>query len=422
MTGADQPVAIGFMPLTDCAPLVVAHEMGFANEEGLELRLVRETSWATIRDRLSVGHLDAAHALAPMPIASNLGLGPLPSRLIAPIALGFGGNTITVSKDVWAALEGGGARADFDAKAALVAMALLVQRRRAASAPKLVFGIVHPFSAHHYELAYWLAAGGIMPERDVELIVLPPSLMVPALVAGRIDGFCAGEPWGSLAVEEKAGRIVTTKAHVWRSSPEKVLAVREEWAEAEAASLERLLRAVYRACLWCDEVDNREALADLLARKDYVGRPASAILPGLRRVLTAPDGGKLEVAGLLNFSARCSTFPWISHALWLYTQMVRWGQVTRSQAHETLVRGTFRPDLYRAALGPINAPLPGANAKVEGALSGEISVGAVRGSVTLGPDGFFDGRVFDPDELARYLDELMAADAQSGAVMTRSAS
>ncbi len=412
MTCDSQHVTAGFIPLTDCAPLVVAHEQGFAQDEGINLTLVRETSWATIRDRLAVGLLDLAHALAPMPIASNLGLGPLPSKLIAPMALGFGGNTITVSVRIAEQLQGFGAPLGFDAMAASMAMALLVNDRKTKGRPSLSFGIVHPHSAHHYELAYWLAAGKVSPKIDVELIVLPPSLMADALSSGRIDGFCAGEPWGSIAVAQNVGRIVTTKAHIWRSSPEKVLAVRHDWADDNQAVLHRLLRAIYRACLWCDSIENREALAEILSRDNYLNRPVSAILPGLSHTLATPGGTPQTVDGFLNFSERGATFPWVSHALWLYTQMLRWEQATPSAKSQQTVRETFRPDIYRAALKPLGVSMPGANAKVEGALTREVPVGTTAGRLSLGPDGFFDGMIFDPDKADAYVAALAASDAQ----------
>lgn len=403
-------VNAAFIPLTDCAPLVVAHELGFAADEGLELNLIRETSWATVRDRLAVAHIDVAHALAPMPLASNLGFGPLPSSIVAPMALGFGGNTVTVSQALWSELQATDCPSDFDAGLTLASLSGVVANRRTTAGETLRFGIVHPHSAHRYELAYWLASGGIVPERDVEFVVLPPSLMAAALSKGRIDGFCAGEPWGTIASIEGAGTILTSKAHIWRSSPEKVLAVRSQWAEDHRAQLDALIRAIYRSCCWCDDPNNRAALAELLSRKDYVDRPAQAIRPGLERKLSGGNGHRTEIAGFLNFSNRAATFPWVSHALWLYSQMVRWGEANFTPALQDVARSTYRPDIYRAALAPLDVPMPSANAKVEGALPHEMPVGATKGQLTLGPDGFFDGLVFDPDSIGEYIDLLVAND------------
>lgn len=399
-------VRAGFTPLLDCAPLIVAATQGFAEAEGLHLTISRETSWATVRDRLAVGHLDVAHMLAPMPIAANLGLGPLASPLIVPMSLGFGGNTVTVSRAVWAELATHGAPANLEAAATAAAMGHLVAARASAGAPRLVLAIVHPHSAHHYELAYWLASAGVVPGRDVELIVVPPSLSAAALATGQIDGFCAGEPWGSVAVAQGAGAIVTTKAHIWRSSLEKVLGVRTEWAEADADRLDALARAVYRAALWCDEPANRDALAELLARPEHIALPVELLMPGLTRQLVAADGTRHVVPDLLTFAARAATFPWISHALWLYTQMVRWQQAPLSADGLAIAAATYRPDLYRRALAPLGALLPSSNSKIEGTLAFETPAGSAIGRLSLGPDGFFDGRVFDPEQATAYLAAL----------------
>lgn len=398
-----EEVRIGFMPLLDAAPVVVAAALGLAAEEGLQLTLLRETSWATLRDRMAVGHLDAAHMLAPMPIAANLGLGPLPMSLIVPMALGFGGNTVTVSQELWRQLAEFGAPSNLDAAETGSAMGRLVAARQKRGQPRLVLAIVHPHSAHHYELAYWLASVGVVPGRDVELVVVPPQLTAAALAAGQLDGFCAGEPWGSVAVDEGAGRILTTKAHIWRSSPEKVLGVRTAWAEQDQDRMARLVRSIYRAATWCDEPANREALCQLLSRPDYLGQPVEVLRPGIERRLKIGDGLEREVAGFLTFAERAATFPWISHALWMFTQMVRWDQVAYSDAALLVAKATYRPDVYRAALAPFGIAVPSASSKVEGALSGETPVGTASGRLTLGPDGFFDGRVFDPDHVSDYI-------------------
>ncbi|MCB1522003.1 MAG: ABC transporter substrate-binding protein [Hyphomicrobiaceae bacterium] len=404
-------IRAGFIPLLDAAPLIVAHEHGFARQEGFELTLSRETSWATIRDRLAVAHLDIAHALAPMPIAANLGIGALPMKLIAPMALGFGGNTVTVSKPLWRAMAEAGATADFDPRIALHALSAVVTQRRTSGRPKLVFGIVHPHSAHRYELAYWLAAGGMIPGHDVELVVLPPPLMAVALESEQIDGFCAGEPWGSVAVKEAHAVIATTGSHIWRSGPEKVLAARANWASDRPERLAALVRAIHRACQWCDVPENGEALCELLARPHYLGQAPELIRPSLLGLLPTGIGPRLRVEGFLNYAARAATFPWTSHALWFLSQMARWGEITITPETIQTARDTYRPDLYRQALAACGIDIPTANAKVEGALPAKTAVGSVAGRLLLGPDGFFDGTKFDPDHLSDYLQVLRAADA-----------
>ena len=402
-------ITAGFMPLLDSSLLVVAKEKGFAEEEAVDLSLVRESSWANIRDRLAVGHFQVAHMLAPMPIACNLGLTPLASPTIAPMALGLGGNAVTVSNALWEQMESHGAVADLDPRTAGLALKAVVDDRSGADHSPLRFAVVHPHSGHNYELRYWLAACGIDPDRDIEIVIVPPPLMGDALRSGSIDGYCVGEPWNTAAAINGGGHIATVKAAIWRSSPEKVLGVEKQWAGANQEALAALLRALYRAARWCGDAANHEELANLLAGPSYIGRPADWMLPALSGQIHSGGGGTVRVDDFFVPLAKAATFPWKSHALWFYTQMVRWGQVRHDKSHEAIARDTYRPDLYRAALKPLGVALPGANAKVEGALKTATPVGSAGASLTLGPDGFFDGGLFDPDEIDAYI----AAQARS---------
>lgn len=399
---ADHHITAGFLPLMDSAILVIAREKGFAAQEGIALSLVRETSWASIRDRIAVGHFDVAHMLAPMPIAANLGLTPMRLELVAPLALGLGGNAVSVSNALWRAMEEAGATGPEAPAAVGAALRRVIGKRRSEGAERLRFGVVHPHSGHNFELCYWLAACGIQPGRDVEIAIVPPPLTADAIASGRIDGFCVGEPWNSVAVAAGHARIATVKAAIWKSSPEKVLGVRAEWAQAHEDTLARLLRALYRAAEWCGEAENRGELAAILSGAAYLDLPARHVLGALE--------GRLETGGSIHRVddfflpvQKAATFPWQSHALWFYSQMVRWRQVAHSAENAERARRTFRPDIYRAALGPLGVTLPSANMKVEGALTGPTPVGSASGRLILGPDGFFDGAVFDPAELDAYI-------------------
>ena len=394
-------IVAGFMPLLDSAILVAAKEKGFAAVEGVDLTLVRETSWANIRDRMAVGHFQVAHMLAPMPIAANLGLTPLAAGTIAPIALGLGGNAITVSNALWARMVAHGGKSDLDPTTAGHALrAAITEASREAT---IRFAVVHPFSGHNYELRYWLAACGINPGRDVEITIVPPPLMADALAAGAIDGYCVGEPWSTAATKAALGRIVTVKAALWRSSPEKVLGVAAVWAEREPEALAALLRAMCRSAQWCASPENRRELAHILSARAFVDRPAEWMMHGLSGALDI-GGGEIKCAEdfFVPF-AKAATFPWKSHALWFYSQMVRWGQVEHTPERASIARETYRPDLYRNALKPLGIAFPSANAKVEGALVASTAVGSAGASLMLGPDGFFDGSRFDPDQLDAYV-------------------
>jgi ABC-type nitrate/sulfonate/bicarbonate transport system substrate-binding protein len=402
--GGETELTLGFIPLVDAAPLVVAREKGFAAGEGLSVTLARETSWANIRDRVMLGHFDAAHMLGPMPIASTLGIGHVDVPMIAPFSLSLGGNAITFSPSVFDAMEAEGATLASGPAEMGASFARLVRRLRDAGRPALTLAVVHPFSGHNYELRYWLASAGVDPDHDVRLIVLPPPFMVDAMRERQIDGFCVGEPWNSLAVEAGAGVIAVTKSALWRQGPEKVLGFRADFAERSPQALAALLRALYKASQWAGDPRNHEELSQLLATPAYLGVPAGIIARALSGNLVRRQGtAAAGIADFLVFHAHAANFPWQSHALWFYSQMVRWGQTPYSAALAGKARQVYRPDLYRAALAGTGIDLPRASAKVEGALKTATPVASRNGTMILGPDGFFDGTLFDPDEVEAYI-------------------
>jgi two-component system, oxyanion-binding sensor len=359
-------LTVGFIPLLDCAPLIAAVEQGFAAAEGIDLRLVRETSWANIRDRLIVGHFDAAHLLGPMAVASTLGVGHLRAPLIAPLALGLGGNAITASTSLWEQMTKEGATAGAGPHIQGKALARVVQSRAQSGLEPLTFGMVYPFSCHNYELRYWLAAVGIDPDRDVRLVVIPPPFLADAMRTEQIDGFCVGEPWSSVAVEAGVGTIVTTTTAIWPLSPEKVLGCRADWADQHRTLLDSLIRAVYRAALWCEEPANHADLAHMLAAARYIGQPANLLQNALDNRLSLSVGTKPVSIPDFHFMARHhATFPWVSHALWFYSQMLRWHQIEAAVNDISVVKNTYRPDLYRRALAPLRVDLPSADTKIE---------------------------------------------------------
>jgi len=370
-------LVIGFIPLLDCASLVVAAERGFAAEEGLDLRLVRETSWANIRDRIIVGHFDAAHMLAPMTIASTLGIGHIKCPFIAPISLGLGGNAITVSLPLWEEMTLQGAvTGDFTLRQGAALKRVIVARERAKLEP-LTFGMVYPFSCHNYELRYWLAAAGIDPDRDVRLAVIPPPFLADALRVGQIDGFCVGEPWNSVAVDAGVGTIVTPTTALWPLSPDKVLGLRAEWAPRYPEELSGLLRALHRAAVWTERPENHAEVAKLLSAPGYVGVSAGLLHRALAgRLALQPGTDPTSLPDFFVPASHAATFPWVSHALWIYEQMVRWRQVESLPEYAAAARATYRPDLYRAALEQLDVDVP---------------------TTDLKPERFFDGRTFSAD-------------------------
>lgn len=394
------PVSIAFLPLTDAAILVAARECGFAAEQDIDLTLVRTTSWATVRDRLVFGQVQAAQLLAPLAIAVTLGLSQHPAPIAAPFKLNVNGNMLVMASAFAAALDPDPVVRVADPLAAAhdFAAAIGLHHR------KPVIGIVHRFSSHALMLRYWLAHAGVDPDRDVALRVLPPSLMVEALRAGEIDGFIAGEPWGSVAVAEGLAEAVAIGSRIWQRGVEKMLGFRTEWLESHPDIVDRLLVALSHAAAWCDDPANRTDLATLLARDAYVAQPIDRILPALTGdIRLRRDARPLHLPDMMIFHREAAAFPWRSQALWIYSQLVRWHMVDPTPAAEAQAAAVFRPDIYRRALAGAGLPMPGASMKLEGALTAPLPVGAHRGQLTLGPDSFFDGGIFDPADIAGYL-------------------
>lgn len=394
------PVSIAFLPLTDSAVLVVAREMGFAREHGIELHLVRAESWATVRDRLVFGQVQAAQMLAPLALAVTLGLSQHPAAIAAPFKLNVNGNTLVMSPSFSAALDQDMAVrvADPVATAHDFAAAIGLHSR------KPVIGVVHRFSSHALMLRYWLGFAGIDPDRDVTLRVLPPSLMVEAMRSGEIDGFIAGEPWGSVAISEGLAELVTLGPRIWQRGVEKVLAFREDWLATNADTVDRVILALSQAAAWCDDPSNHVALSDLLSRDEYLGQPAEVILPALTGQIVPKLGEPaLSMPDAMIFHREAAGFPWRSQALWIYSQFVRWGLMEASPEAERQAAAVFRSDVYRRALAGTGEPMPGASMKVEGSIGVSLPVGSSKGALTLGPDTFFDGAVFDPADIDGYL-------------------
>jgi ABC-type nitrate/sulfonate/bicarbonate transport system substrate-binding protein len=388
-TEGPKTLRAGFIPLVDASVLIAAAEFGFAGKEGLTLDLVKDVSWANVRDRLAFRQFDIAHMLSPMPVASMLGLGSNPSPTITPFSLGRGGNAITLSTRLFDRMrEDAGLAETAGALESARALAMVLRdiRTRGEALPTLA--MTYPFSSHNYEFRYWLAAGGIDPDNDVRLVVVPPPLTSDALAAGAIDGFCVGAPWNMIASERGVGRIVAAKQDIWPSAPEKVVGMRPDWAESHPDTVSRLIVALDAAARWCDRVENHDALAEALADARYIAAPVQII----RHVLAGEfnldaRGNRRVIDDYFLFHGRFANYPRPSHALWIYSQMVRWGQADMTLNNARIATSAYRPDLYRAALGEANTP-PDADIRIEGTEDG---------------DRFMDGHVFDPSHFVEYV-------------------
>lgn len=392
-------VSAGFIPLVDCAPLVIASERGLDRKFGFQLHLQREVSWANIRDKLDIGAFDCAHMLAPMPLAATLGLGRATEPVIAPMALSLNGNAITVSCPLYAEMRAANEAATREGgMAAARAIAAVVRRRGAEGREPLTFGMVYPFSCHNYDLRYWLAAAGVDPENDVNLVVVPPPLLAENLKAGRVDGFCVGQPWNSVAVAQGHGVIIATKSELWPFSPEKVLGVREQWAQKNSELLADVVRALTLAGQWLDEPDNRREAAAILARRAYIDVPEEILLQPFTGAI-ARGGEERDIADpdAVVFHRHFANFPWRSHAVWFITQMIRWGQVRDPFDITALAERVYRPDLYRAAVESLGINVPASDFKREGDASAPAS------SASHTKPLFFGDEAFDAAEAVPYL-------------------
>lgn len=325
---------LGYIPLCDAAPLIVAQELGFARTEGLDLDLTAEPSWATLRDRLALGHLDGAHMLAPLALASRLGLSGPPSDLIVPMQLSINGNAITLAQGLWDTMAPEGeAPADI-----ACAFARVAEERRAMGRP-VTLGTVHPFSCHSYQLRLFAEAGGLDPAA-FRTVVVPPQYSVETLARGLVDGFCAGAPWNDVAVAAGHGRIAVLGSALAPDAPEKVLAVSER---LDGAILP-LIRAVARAGRWCADPENRPELIQRLARRTYLDLDAAIIARTFAEASTGEPG-----AGAAPTFGAAIQEPRPAHADWLLVQMQAARQITDRTALGNAIPTVYRPDLFRAA-------------------------------------------------------------------------
>ena len=344
---------IGFVALTDAAPLIVARERGFFAEEGLDVSLRREVSWATIRDKVAAGVYQGAHMLAPMAIATSCGIGSEPAGVVVPLSL----NANSAALGVSARLSESMAAADPVNPRSPAAFASAVARHRAPRGPAVSFGVVFPYSLHNYMLRNWAVAAGLDPDRDMRIVIAPPTSIAARLRAGEIDGFCVGAPWSAVCEAKAGASIVLTAAELRIGAPDKVLGLSQTWADAEPEAAIAFTRAVIRAGLWADASENSDELAALLSRPNHVDAPKELIARGLG---TAPAS--------IAFARNATAFPWRSDALWIVDQMRTWGQFP-ANADSSAAIGCYRPDMFREAASALGVSAPPEDTRTEPASS-----------------------------------------------------
>ncbi|ALF52589.1 bacitracin ABC transporter ATP-binding protein [Nostoc piscinale CENA21] len=363
---------IGFLPLTDAAPLIVAQEKGFFAQYGLEITLSRASNWNEIAKGVAKGRLDAAQMVAGMPLALTLGAGgKTPIPVVNALNLSRNANAITLSKRLYSE----GVRNLSDLKASI----------NAAPDQILTLGVVHPTSMQNLILRYWLAAGGIDPDRDVSLTAIAPTEMVAQLKAGTIDGYCAGEPWSHMAVHDDVGFIAATALEIWSGQPKKVLGVREDWAQQYPETYLALIKALLEACKYCDDLRNREEILDLICRPEYLNVNPVYVRPGFTDPYDRGDGTQPQSLTAYNqFYLNKTNYPNRTEILWMVTQLSRWGLTPFPKNWVEVIERVCRADIFGVAARDL----------------GLLDTGYDD------PIHLFDGKVFNPSEPLEYLKSL----------------
>ena len=397
-------LTLGFIPLTDCAPLVVAKEKGYFDKYGLKVTLSKETSWANIRDKVALGILDGAQMLAGMPLAMSLGIGPMAKPMVTAFSMDLNGNAITVSNALFARMQQADPQSMMKKPLSAHALKKVIEENRKAGGEPLTFAMVFPYSTHNYELRYWMAAAGIDPDKDVRLVVVPPPQMVGQLEKGTIDGYCVGEPWNAQAVQAGLGHTLITKYEIWNNSPEKVLGVTQEWAEQYPNTHRALLMALLEASRWLDELQNRLDAAAMISRSIYVNAPEHVVRMSMTGTFQYAANEMPRALPDFNvFYRYAANFPWRSHALWFISQMVRWGQVDKAVDMRAVAEEVYRPDIFRDAAESLGLLCPSIDYKLEGHHDNSWKLHEGSESLLMGSDRFLDGRTFDPSNPLNYL-------------------
>ncbi|MFK8112146.1 MAG: CmpA/NrtA family ABC transporter substrate-binding protein [Rubripirellula sp.] len=361
----------GFIKLTDCAPLVIAKEKGYFDDEGLNVEIEAQSNWKVLLDRVIDGQLDGAHMLAGQPIGATIGFGT-PAHVITAYSLDYNGNGITVSNDIWAQMqENDPALKSPTPKHPISADSLkpIVDKYKS-EGKDFNMGMVFPVSTHNYEIRYWLAAAGIHPgmysdqditgviDADVLLSVTPPPQMPATLEAGTILGYCVGEPWNQQAVVKEIGVPVTTNYDIWKNNPEKVFGVTKTWDEEHPNTHVAVVKALIRAGKWLDETDsdgvliNRQEAAKILSNKDYVGADEDVIDNSMTGTFVFQKTDVRPMPDFNVFFKHEASYPHYSDCIWFLTQMRRWGQITESKPaswYEETAKEIYQPAIYRKA-------------------------------------------------------------------------
>jgi nitrate/nitrite transport system substrate-binding protein len=363
-------VRFGIIALTDCSPIVIAHEKGLFKKHGIQSSISKEASWAVIRDKLQTGDNQATHMLIGMPIASTMGLLGSPKKpMVFPWMLNRNGQAITLKSEFLGKVQE-------DPKA----LKPFVEKAKALGEP-MTFAMTFPPGTHAMWLRYYLAAGGINPDKDVNLITIPPPQMVANMKVGKMDGFCVGEPWNARAVSDKIGFTAITTQKLWKDHPEKVCAFLAEYADKNPKTVKAVLKALHEASVWLDDLGNRPEQCDIVSKPSYVNCPKEVILGRLLGDYDLGDGRKYKDPFPMIFNQRNCNYPQPKDVAWWLSQLRRWGMVTGAPDYAGIAAKVARPDLYEAAMK---------------------EMGVVNGGRDDRPETLFDGIPFDPAQPEAY--------------------
>ena len=363
-------ITFGMIALTDCSPIVIAHEKGFFRKYGIHSTVNKLASWASIRDALSNGDIQATHMLFGMPIASTMGLMGSPRvPMIIPWVLNRNGQSITLKT----ALRG-------QVRDDPAALRPIVMAAKDAGTP-MTFAMTFPPGTHAMWMRYYLGAGGINPDHDVRLITIPPPQMVANMRVNQMDGFCVGEPWNARAVADGIGFTSLNTQDIWRDHPEKVCAFKKDYADENPRAVKAVLKALHEASVWLDTMSNRPEQAQIVSQATYINCPADLILGRLQGHYDFGDGRTRDDPNYMIFSERNCNYPQKKHAIWWLTQFRRWGMVEGAPDYEGIANQVIRADLYEEAMREL---------------------GVTHGGPSMEPETLFDRVTFDPRRPEEY--------------------
>lgn len=382
---------IGFIALTDCAPIVIAKEKGFFAAEGLDVDVEKEGGgWPGIQQKTISGEYDFAHALAGLPIAATLGING-DANLQALLSLDYNGNAITLSNKIIDEMEKSGLRKDMRPVSADTIKKYIFDKHKAEGAnyQPLNFGMTHPNSTHNYELRYWLAASGIKPDEDTTIKPFPPPTMPQNLIAGNIDGYCVGEPWNTRVVSGGQGGALVTKYDIWNNGPEKVLQSRADFVSKNPETTKAVMKAVLKAQMWLDASwENREEAVKILSKDAYVKAPVEVLKKSMTGTFLYTKEGDTKNPMFNVFANDYAAYPYYSHGMWFITQMYRWGQIDKAVDMKATIEKVYRPDLFAQVAKEVGYSIPESPWKKDGVDE---------------YNKFLDGKIWDPNKAVDYI-------------------